>query len=218
MSTASQDLHVDGDRLWSTLVESSAFGATARGGLCRLALSEEDAQVPRWFVAASKATGCAVTVSGLAYHAGTTPMALRRDPLRGATRLAAAVDAVGRSEPGVSLSTIGVFEAFPGARNTVPETVRMSVDLRHPRTDGLDRMEAGFHAAVRRLRYSAQDIVSGAGHVSVYVSRVAPRGIIFIPCEDGISQNEAENITPTQALAGANVLLHAVLMLDAESR
>jgi N-carbamoyl-L-amino-acid hydrolase len=410
---ASDNLRVDGDRLWSTLTETARFGATPRGGLCRLALSEEDAQVRRWFVAACEAAGCAVTVdelgdifarrpgsdpglapiaigshldtqptggrfdgilgvlagleivrtlndagvatrhpieiidwtneegarfapamlasgvfggafdadyarsrtdregvtfaaaletigfrgaapaggrpfaahfelhieqgpvledagtpigvvtgvqgirwldarlSGLACHAGTTPMALRRDALQAAARLAAAVDAAGRSEPGVSLSTIGMFEAHPGSRNTVPETVRMSIDLRHPRTEGLDRMEADVRAAaaaiaadlgveieitpvwssapvvftpacvdavreaVAQLGYGAQDIVSGAGHDSVYLSRVAPTGMIFIPCEDGISHNEAENITPAQARAGADVLLHAVLAFDA---
>jgi N-carbamoyl-L-amino-acid hydrolase len=70
-------------------------------------------------------------------------------------------------------------------------------------------------AAVADLGYSHQDIVSGAGHDSVYISRVAPTGMIFIPCEDGISHNEAENITPAQARAGADVLLRAVLAFDA---
>ncbi len=414
MASTTDNLRVHGDRLWSTLTETAAFGATPKGGLKRLALSAEDAQVRRWFVAACAAAGCAVSVddlgdifarragsdpglapiaigshldtqptggrfdgvlgvlagleiirtlndagivtrhpieiidwtneegarfapamlasgvfagafdaayarsrtdrdgvsfeaaleaigfggpepagahplaaffelhieqgpvledagieigvvtgvqgirwldvevSGLACHAGTTPMALRRDALQGAVRLAAAADAVGRSDPGVSLSTIGVFEAFPGSRNTVPEAIRMSVDLRHPRAADLDRMEADLRGAAAaigaelgvaiditpvwssapvafapacvdavrratgRLGYSAMDIVSGAGHDSVYLSRVAPTGMVFIPCEDGVSHNEAENITPAQAEAGANVLLHAVLAFDAE--
>ena len=407
------NLRIDGDRLWSTLAETARFGATAKGGLCRLALSEEDAQVRRWFVAACEAAGCTVTVdelgnifarregsdpalapiaigshldtqptggrfdgilgvlaglelirtlndeglatrhpieiidwtneegarfspamvssgvfagaftadyararvdrdgvvfadaleaigfrgeapiglhplaaffelhieqgpvledagteigvvigvqgirwfdvavSGLACHAGTTPMALRRDALQGAARLAVAVDGVGRSEPGTSLSTLGVFEAFPGSRNTVPETVRFSVDLRHPRIDGLEGLEAAFRAAasaiaadlgveidispvwssapvvfpeacvdavraaVEALGYSHQDIVSGAGHDAVYISRVAPTAMIFTPCLGGISHNEAEDMTLAQAAAGANVLLQAVLAFDA---
>ena len=69
--------------------------------------------------------------------------------------------------------------------------------------------------ATATLGLSAQDIVSGAGHDSVYIARVAPTGMIFIPCEDGVSHNEAENITPAQAEAGANVLLQAVLAYDA---
>jgi N-carbamoyl-L-amino-acid hydrolase len=415
MTASFDNLRIAGDRLWESLTETAKFGATAKGGLCRLTLSEEDAQVRRWFVAACEAAGCTVSldeigdifarregsdpslapiaigshldtqptggrfdgilgvlaglevirtlndagivtrhpieiidwtneegarfapamlasgvfagafeveyartredkngvrfdqaleaigfkgphkvgdhplagffelhieqgpvledagleigvvtgvqgirwfdvaVSGLACHAGTTPMALRRDALQGAARLAVAVDEIGRSEPGVSLSTIGIFEAYPGSRNTVPESIRMSVDLRHPRIDGLDRLEAalrqaasdlaatlkieieitpvwssapvefapGCVSAVRRatdqLGYSCQDIISGAGHDAVYLSRVAPTGMIFIPCEDGISHNEAENITPAQAEAGANVLLHAVLAYDAQA-
>ncbi len=191
-----------------------------------------------------------IAIAGLACHAGTMPMAMRRDPLNAAARLAIAVDDVGRSEPGLSLSTIGIFEAWPGSRNTVPETVKMSVDLRHPEAGGLERLEAGFRAAAQKiaeatgteiaittvwksppvvftpgcvaavrgaaadLGYSHQDIVSGAGHDSVYVSRAAPTAMIFVPCEDGISHNEAENITPAQAEAGANVLLRAVLAHD----
>ncbi|MDH3690866.1 MAG: Zn-dependent hydrolase [Gammaproteobacteria bacterium] len=61
------------------------------------------------------------------------------------------------------------------------------------------------------MEYSAKEIVSGAGHDSVYVSRVAPTGMIFIPCENGISHNEIENATPEDIEAGANVLLHAIL-------
>lgn len=78
---------------------------------------------------------------------------------------------------------------------------------------------APFHAeckaAVRRaaqhLGYSEMDIVSGAGHDAVYMSMLAPTGMIFIPCKDGISHNEVEYSSPEQVTAGANVLLHAML-------
>jgi beta-ureidopropionase / N-carbamoyl-L-amino-acid hydrolase len=59
--------------------------------------------------------------------------------------------------------------------------------------------------------YSHRDIVSGAGHDAVYIAGVAPAGMIFIPCEDGISHNEIENATPEDCAAGCQVLLHAVL-------
>ncbi|MCP4415588.1 MAG: Zn-dependent hydrolase [Chloroflexi bacterium] len=58
---------------------------------------------------------------------------------------------------------------------------------------------------------AAMEIVSGAGHDAVYVARVAPTSMIFIPCEDGLSHNELENATKEDVIAGANVLLHAVL-------
>ena len=59
--------------------------------------------------------------------------------------------------------------------------------------------------------YSNMDICSGAGHDAVYMAQVAPAGMIFIPCEDGISHNEIENASPDDCTAGTNVLLHAVL-------
>ena len=55
------------------------------------------------------------------------------------------------------------------------------------------------------------DIVSGAGHDAVYMAKVAPTGMIFVPCEDGISHNEIENATPEDIAAGCQVLLHAIL-------
>ena len=57
------------------------------------------------------------------------------------------------------------------------------------------------------------DITSGAGHDACYISKVAPTGMIFIPCADGLSHNEAEAITYEHAIAGAEVTLVAVLQL-----
>lgn len=65
--------------------------------------------------------------------------------------------------------------------------------------------------AVNQLGYSHMGLVSGAGHDAVYVSRVAPTSMIFIPCAGGISHNEAEDVDPKDVTAGANVLLHAML-------
>ncbi len=191
-----------------------------------------------------------VMVKGQTCHAGTTPMALRRDALHAAARLAIAIDDIGWSDPGRSLSTIGLFQAYPGSRNTAPGEVRLTVDLRHPEVDGLNRMEAmlqkalgaveldcgvdieetkvwssppvefdagvlaAISAATQRLGYSHRTMLSGAGHDSVYTARVAPTGMIFIPCEGGLSHNVAENITPAEAERGANVLLQAVLDYD----
>ena len=55
------------------------------------------------------------------------------------------------------------------------------------------------------------EMISGAGHDSVYVSRVAPTAMIFVPCERGISHNEAENADPAHLTAGTNVLFHTIL-------
>ncbi|MBX7082893.1 MAG: Zn-dependent hydrolase [Nannocystaceae bacterium] len=65
--------------------------------------------------------------------------------------------------------------------------------------------------AAERLGYSSMPAVSGAGHDAVYMARLAPAGMIFIPCKDGISHNEIEDAKAEHITAGANVLLHAML-------
>ena len=61
--------------------------------------------------------------------------------------------------------------------------------------------------------YSQMDIFAGAGHDACYIADFAPAGMIFIPCENGISHNEIENATPADITAGGNVLLSAMLAL-----
>ena len=65
--------------------------------------------------------------------------------------------------------------------------------------------------AAARLGYSHMPAVSGAGHDAVYMAKLAPAGMIFIPCKDGISHNEIEDAQPAHIEAGCNVLLHAML-------
>jgi len=64
--------------------------------------------------------------------------------------------------------------------------------------------------SVKSLGFSHQRMVSGAGHDACYVAAHVPTSMIFVPCDDGLSHNEAENISPTQAAQGASVLLGAV--------
>ena len=66
-------------------------------------------------------------------------------------------------------------------------------------------------AAAERLGYTHQDIVSGAGHDACWINRVAPTSMVMCPCVDGLSHNEAEEITRDWSTAGANVLFHAVV-------
>ena len=73
-----------------------------------------------------------------------------------------------------------------------------------------DCVEAVGRAAAK-LGYSHMPVVSGAGHDAVYMARLAPAGMIFIPCKDGISHNEIESAMPEHISAGCNVLLHAML-------
>ena len=73
---------------------------------------------------------------------------------------------------------------------------------------------AAVRAAARISGYSARDIISRAGHDAAFVSRVAPAAMVFVPCKDGISHNEAEYSSKEQCAAGAQVLLQAVLGYD----
>lgn len=65
--------------------------------------------------------------------------------------------------------------------------------------------------ASEHLGYSHRPIISGAGHDACYLNRVVPTAMIFVPCVDGLSHNEAEHIHPHWAEAGGNVLLQAIL-------
>ena len=65
--------------------------------------------------------------------------------------------------------------------------------------------------AAERLGYSHRDIISGAGHDACWINKVAPTAMVMCPCVDGLSHNEAEDISQDWAVAGSNVLFHAVL-------
>jgi N-carbamoyl-L-amino-acid hydrolase len=99
------------------------------------------------------------------------------------------------------------------ARELGPEFV-----LKNIWTQPAVQFDAGCIAAVRKAAevsgYSTRDMISGAGHDAAYVARVAPTSMIFVPCKDGISHNEAESSTKEQCAAGAQVLLQAVLDYD----
>ncbi|VVD92177.1 Zn-dependent hydrolase [Pandoraea soli] len=71
----------------------------------------------------------------------------------------------------------------------------------------IDAIRSGAQA----LGLSSMDAISGAGHDAVYLARVAPTAMIFVPCKDGISHNEIEDADPVHLEAGCNVLLQAML-------
>jgi N-carbamoyl-L-amino-acid hydrolase len=70
---------------------------------------------------------------------------------------------------------------------------------------------AAVRGAAERLGYSHMNLVSGAGHDACWINRVAPTSMVMCPCVDGLSHNEAEDISPEWAEKGANVLFHAVV-------
>ena len=68
-----------------------------------------------------------------------------------------------------------------------------------------------IRSAAKTLGYTHMDIVSGAGHDACWINRIAPTAMVMCPCEDGLSHNEAEEITKDWSTAGADVLFHAVV-------
>ena len=187
-----------------------------------------------------------VTLRGQDSHAGTTPMAYRKDALMGASRIITGLRDIIREQSG-SVCTVGRLDTLPASINTVPGEVFFTVDIRHPDDPTLDGIHdklrglvdsvcaeeglevdfnniwraptVNFHeeciskvrSAAQGLGFSHRDIVSGAGHDACHVTHIAPTGMIFIPCENGLSHNEAENATPEHVAAGADVLLNAVV-------
>ncbi|CAG8872980.1 N-carbamoyl-L-amino-acid hydrolase [Pseudomonas fluorescens] len=122
-----------------------------------------------------------VRVEGMAAHAGTTPMPLRKDALYGVAQMIQAIE--------------GLAADF-------------AHDLRHHRDETIEAME---QQAVDALGYAQQSMVSGAGHDAIHLARYCPTAMVFIPCVGGLSHNEAEDVLPEDVRQGTDVLLNAVL-------
>lgn len=196
---------------------------------------------------AQASTGYMVTVSGEEGHAGTLPMALRRDAMHGAAAMIDAVVSTAYAFDPPPVITVGHLRVRPNSRNTIPGQVIFSIDSRSPedavlaetgrrmraaceriagdRGLGLDiqrtshrdsvTFDPGCVQAVRdaaaALGHSCRDIHSGAGHDAINMAQVCPAGMVFIPCEGGISHNELENARPEDLAAGTDVLMHVLL-------
>ncbi len=80
-----------------------------------------------------------------------------------------------------------------------------------PPSEFAPELVGSVRAAARELGLTHRDIVSGAAHDAVYLARVAPTAMVFVPCAGGISHNETESATPEDLAAGCDVLLKAVL-------
>ena len=184
-----------------------------------------------------------ITVHGEDGHAGTLPMAKRRDAFIGSAKMAVGLSQLASSYEPAAVITIGHVRVMPNSRNTVPGKTVFSIDSRHPDADVLKKMEEDMlhicaeiaaqdgltleiepvtraepvqfdEACVEAVRDACRyrqirfmDIYSGAGHDACKIAAVAPTGMIFVPCEGGISHNELENATADDLAAGAQVLL-----------
>jgi beta-ureidopropionase / N-carbamoyl-L-amino-acid hydrolase len=93
----------------------------------------------------------------------------------------------------------------------------MGLGIEFEKVGGFDPVEfdkdcvKAVRDAAERLGFSHRNLISGAGHDACWINRVAPTAMVMCPCVDGLSHNEAEEISPEWARAGADVLFHAVV-------
>jgi N-carbamoyl-L-amino-acid hydrolase len=188
-----------------------------------------------------------VEVSGKTDHAGTTPLALRKDAVRDSIAIINALTELTHDPKDITRFTVGRMLVTPNSPNSVASHVLFSVDIRHPdpqtiarlgdAVEPLARKAAKFcnvkvtptlhddpcvfnanvasavEAAAKTLDLPHMRLSSGASHDAMYMARVCPTAMIFVPCEKGISHNEAENATPGDLAAGARVLTAALIEL-----
>ncbi|GAB5471785.1 MAG: Zn-dependent hydrolase [Rhodospirillales bacterium] len=105
--------------------------------------------------------------------------------------------------------------AFQGEAAAIAEAAKLELELDEifdaKATPFAPNLVASVRDGAQRGGFSHRDIVSGAGHDAVFMAKVVPTAMIFVPCEDGISHNEIENAAPDDLAAGCSVLLHAML-------
>ena len=187
-----------------------------------------------------------IRVTGQAAHAGTTPLAHRRDPLLATTTALGALYASIMPEDPEARFTVGRLSVEPGSVNAIPGALSLTIDLRHPDAGRLAEIEglavAHFQSAsdmngcmlethrtfdvpptifsesivrqseqaAHRLGLPFRHMISGAFHDALYISRVAPAAMIFVPCRDGLSHNEAEHVELAHSIAGARMLFETL--------
>lgn len=188
-----------------------------------------------------------VVIEGQVAHAGTTPLADRRDAMAVAAAVIARLQATVMPSDSDARLTVGRLTLAPGAVNVIPGEVTFSIDLRHPNGREIDKLEAEIGAlaaetaasggcrvslrrsmdvaparfdqrlvgivegVARRRGFPSRRMFSGAFHDALFMARLGPAAMIFVPCRGGLSHNEAEFVEPHQAITGAQVLCDAVL-------
>jgi ureidoglycolate amidohydrolase len=204
----------------------------------------ERAKIPLGVVASIAApASLEVRIEGAGGHAGGMLMPGRKDALCAASEIILAVEEAARaSESTDTVATVGICEVFPGAVNSIPSRVRLTLDLRDtelPRRDKVlqsikDRAQqisenrgvsVQFHTvnadapatcaavvtdalvrAARKHNLPYQMMVSRAYHDSLFMSRIAPTGMLFVPCRDGYSHRPDEFASTADIGRGVLVL------------
>ncbi len=209
----------------------------------------EQRRVPLGVVTAIAApASLKITVEGEGGHAGAVLMPGRHDAFLGAAEIALALEAAAKSSGAVdTVATTGICNIFPGAVNSIPSRVEMTVDARDIDLVRRDTMlqelskacsrvsvarglqvtsevvnaDAPAHCdprVVEALATACGDIpfdrmVSRAYHDSLFISRIAPTSMLFIPCRAGVSHRPDEYSSPEEILRGTEVLARALAYL-----
>jgi N-carbamoyl-L-amino-acid hydrolase len=185
------------------------------------------------------------SLEGHADHAGTAPMAGRRDALVAAARLVLAADAEARAHPD-AVATVGSIAAEPGGSNTVPGRASGTLDVRAPDVAGREAVLAAIRAAVPGAAVAllaedagvdfdagvrlalhdacaasgarAVDLPSFAGHDAGVLAAAGVRaGMLFVRSTTGVSHHPDEDATPADRRLGCAALTTALETLLAEA-
>jgi ureidoglycolate amidohydrolase len=192
-----------------------------------------------------------ITLEGAGGHAGGVLMLDRRDALCAAAELILAIETAARTTGYVdTVATVGICEVFPGAVNSIPSHVHLSVDIRDTdlqRRDAvIQSMEqssklisAGRQVTIqtellnadapaasapeivealsescRKHQLNFLPMVSRAYHDSLFMSRIAPVAMLFIPCRNGYSHRPDEYASPEDIARGTLVLAETLAALS----
>jgi len=196
-----------------------------------------------------------ISIEGAGGHAGGVLMPDRKDALCAAAELILAIEDAARSSGALdTVATVGVCDVFPGAVNSIPSRVRITLDIRDTdltRRDGaMQTIEAASQKIEAKRQVSIQsevlnadapadcapevraalsdscrehgfpflEMVSRAYHDSLFLSRIAPTGMLFIPCRNGYSHRPDEYAAPEDIARGALVLAEGLAKLCSSSQ
>ena len=196
-----------------------------------------------------------ISIEGAGGHAGGVLMPDRKDALCAAAELILAIENAARLSGAVdTVATVGVCDVFPGAVNSIPSRVGLTLDIRDTdlvRRDGvMQTIERGSQSISSKRHVSIQsellnadapadcapevrgaladscrkhgfaflEMVSRAYHDSLFVSRIAPTGMLFIPCRNGYSHRPDEYAAPEDIARGALVLAESLAKLCSSSQ
>lgn len=192
-----------------------------------------------------------ILIEGSGGHAGGVLMPDRRDALCAAAELILAIEEAARASGAVdTVATVGICDVFPGAVNSIPSRVRLTVDVRDTDLKRRDHVmkiietaslsvAAQRQVAIRRellnadapadcspaiveaLSHSCRKhqlkflpMVSRAYHDSLFMARIAPVAMLFIPCRNGYSHRPDEYAAPDDIVQGALILAETLAALS----